>query len=241
MPSQLLTSPPRRRSPVAMLRSYSAAATAKAEAELARCELCSKAIAPQHRHLLETESRRIVCSCDPCALRFENVVEGRFKLVPRDAFALPDFRMSDAAWENLSLPIQLAFIVRMTPRDEVTAFYPSPAGATQSLLTLSTWHTLVADNPVLEAMQPDVQALLVNRVGAARDRFYFLAPIDVCFELVGLVRMHWRGLSGGAVVWGELERFFGNLRVRARTSRVPTQAQDPVARPNAVESEARHA
>ena len=35
-------------------------------------------------------------------------------------------------------------------------------------------------------MQPDVEALLVNRVGGRR--LYYLAPIDVCFELVGLMR-----------------------------------------------------
>jgi hypothetical protein len=59
---------------------------------------------------------------------------------------------------------------------------------------------------------PDVEALLVNRVGAARD--YFIVPIDECYKLVGLIRLHWRGLSGGAVVWGEIGRFFDELRRR---------------------------
>ena len=44
--------------------------------------------------------------------------------------------------------------------------------------------------------EPDVEALLVNRVGAVRE--YFIVPIDECYKLVGLIRLHWRGLSGGA-------------------------------------------
>ena len=47
-------------------------------------------------------------------------------------------------------------------------------------------------------------------------RLYYLAPIDVCFELVGLMRMHWRGLSGGEEVWREIDQFFERLQARAR-------------------------
>ena len=37
-------------------------------------------------------------------------------------------------------------------------------------------------------MQHDVEALLVNReMEEARE--YFLAPMDICFELVGLIRI----------------------------------------------------
>jgi hypothetical protein len=42
--------------------------------EIEQCELCSIRLAPTHRHLLEMATRRIVCACDPCALRFENVL-----------------------------------------------------------------------------------------------------------------------------------------------------------------------
>jgi hypothetical protein len=179
-----------------------------------RCELCSIGLAPEHRHLLEMESHRIVCSCDACALRFENVLDGRFKLIPRDVRSLPGFRMSEGEWEELALPIDLAFIVRSTPAKRMLALYPSPAGATESLLSLTAWDALVAENQVLASMQPDVEALLVNRVGERR--LYFLAPIDVCFELVGLMRKHWRGLSGGEEVWREIDRFFGEIEQRAR-------------------------
>ena len=158
--------------------------------------------------------RQVVCACDPCALRFHDVVDGRFKLIPRDARALPGFRLTDAQWENLALPIDLAFFFDSTPEGKMTAMYPSPAGATESLLPLTAWTTLVADNPVLGQLESDVEALLVNRVGESRE--YFLAPIDACYELVGLIRMHWRGLSGGEAVWQEISRFFSRLKEQAR-------------------------
>jgi hypothetical protein len=95
----------------------------------------------------------------------------------------------------------------------MVALYPSPAGPTESLLTLDTWEEIVRANPILEQMEPDVEALLVNRVGPIRE--HFLAPIDECYKLVGLIRIHWRGLSGGTEVWREINSFFDQLKQRA--------------------------
>ncbi|PYL20936.1 MAG: hypothetical protein DMF44_14040, partial [Verrucomicrobia bacterium] len=86
------------------LRKFASAAPARTVVEGERCELCSISLSSQHRHLLETPSRKIVCACDPCALRFQNVIDGRFKLIPRDARALPNFQISDSEWEALALP-----------------------------------------------------------------------------------------------------------------------------------------
>lgn len=182
---------------------------ARPRSEVEQCEFCSQPLPGRHRHLLEIASRKIVCGCDACALRFENVV-GRWKLIPRDTKFLSDFQITDAEWESFSLPIQLAFFVRSTTAGKVLAVYPSPAGATESLVTIANWDPLVASNPALSGMESDVQALLVNRLKSTRD--YFLAPIDVCFELVGLIRLHWRGFSGGDRVWQEIETFFSGLR-----------------------------
>lgn len=179
-----------------------------------RCELCSLALAPEHRHLLESATRKILCSCDACGLRFENVIDGRFKLIPRDVRALPGFQLSDAQWDALSLPINLAFFFHDTPGKKMMALYPSPAGATESLLPLSAWESIVADNPVLATLQPDVETLLINRINDRR--FYCIAPIDACFELVGLIRLHWRDLSGGEEVWREIKKFFDRLEGRVR-------------------------
>ena len=180
-------------------------------ADVERCEFCYAALGQGHRHLLEVATRKIICVCDPCGLRFENVV-GRWKLIPRAARRLPELQMSDAQWEALSLPIQLAFFFRSTPARKWAAFYPSPAGATESLLPLVSWEALAAANPCLATLEPDVEALLVNRLG--RTPAYYVAPIDLCFELVGLIRLHWRGLSGGEKAWSEIEDFFGRLRNR---------------------------
>jgi hypothetical protein len=177
------------------------------------CELCRVSITPWHRHLLEVAKRQIVCACDACALRFQDVVGGSYKLIPRDVHTLPDFHLSDAQWDGLAVPINLAFFFYSTPAARLVAMYPSPAGATESLLPLDTWETLVAENSRLNQMEPDVEALLVNRVGA--EQAYYLAPIDTCYRLVGLIRMHWRGLSGGDKVWQEIGQFFDDLKRKA--------------------------
>ena len=107
------------------------------------------------------------------------------------------------------------------------AFYPSPAGAVESLLPLETWNEIEHDNPVLKEMQPDVQALLVNRVGHSRGFAapdYCILPIDECYKLVGLIRTHWRGLSGGAEVWQEIATFIAGLKQRATLVRQEANA-----------------
>jgi hypothetical protein len=185
-----------------------------------RCDFCSTGLSSSHRHLLEISNSRIVCACDPCALRFQDVVGGRFKLIPRDLWRLPELSLPDLEWENLALPINLAFFFYSTPEKKMKALYPSPAGATESLLPLAAWNSLAERNPRLGTMQPDVEALLVNRVGIKRE--YYVVPIDVCFELVGIIRMHWRGLSGGDSVWQQVETFFGRLAANARPVPAPS-------------------
>jgi hypothetical protein len=182
---------------------------ARGRPEVEECEFCNLHLAARHRHLLEVATRKIVCACDPCALRFENVI-GRWKLVPRDARRLPDFQITDPEWAALSLPIELAFFFSSSAAGKVIAMYPSPAGATESLLRLENWVTLASANPALAEMKTDVEALLANRLGGARE--YFIVPIDAAFQLVGLIRMHWRGFSGGERVWEEINTFFSSVR-----------------------------
>jgi hypothetical protein len=174
-----------------------------------QCDFCSQPLGSVHRHLLESSTRKIMCVCDACGLRFHSAV-GRYKLIPRDGRPLRDFQMTDQLWESFSVPINLAFFVHSTPQNRVVALYPSPGGATESLVPLENWNELVAANPGLKKLQPDIEALLVNRLG--NNRQYFIAPIDACFELAGLIRLHWRGFSGGDKVWQEIENFFQKLR-----------------------------
>ena len=192
---------------------------AAAEATQERCDLCSEPIPTEHRHLLEVSTRDIMCVCRPCSILFdrEAASEGKYRLIPDRYLLLEGFEMSDAQWESLQIPVDMAFFFYSTPAERVVAFYPSPMGPTESLLKLSAWEELEENNPVLEGMERDVEALLVNRVRGARQ--HFLVPIDECYSLVGLIRMHWRGLSGGQEVWEEIGRFFEVLRERSKTAR----------------------
>src|SRR5215207_2986397 len=193
------------------------AAKEAAKAAQEHCDLCSEPIPPGHRHLLEVSTREIICACRPCSILFDSEAasEGKYRLVPDRRLFLEDFEMSDVQWETLRIPVDMAFFFYSTPAERVAAFYPSPMGPTESLLKLSAWEELERYNPVLEGMEQDVEALLVNRIRGARE--HFLVPIDECYSLVGLIRMHWRGLSGGREVWEEIDRFFENLKKRSKT------------------------
>jgi len=107
------------------------------------------------------------------------------------------------------LPIEMAFFQNNTIAGRVIAYYPSPAGCTESLLDLSAWGDIVSANPILAELAPDIETLLVNRTGALPD--YYVAPIDQCYKLAGIIRVHWQGLSGGEMVWEKIAEFFESL------------------------------
>ena len=191
-------------SPLARLRKL---ATPRARQE--HCELCHCVIAADHQHLLELESRQLVCACEACAILFSSEHVKRYRRVPRRVRLLADFQLSDETWESLHIPINLAFFYHNSTAGKMIAMYPSPAGATESLLPMDAWTQLAADNPILARMEGDVEALLLNRIGHRRDAL--LVPIDACYRLVGEIRSHWRGLSGGKEVWDRIDRFFHEL------------------------------
>ncbi len=184
---------------------------------LEHCEMCSVGLAQEHPHLIEMSSRQILCACDACALLFEGMENSKYKRVARRAEWLTNFEMTDGQWESLLIPINMAFFFHSSSEGKMIALYPSPAGAVESLLSLDAWNEIVESNPVLRRLQPDIEALLVNRVGHAHgvsQAEYFIAPMDECYRLVGLIRSNWRGLSGGQEVWQEIGRFFSNLRAK---------------------------
>jgi Family of unknown function (DUF5947) len=185
---------------------------------LERCELCGTDLAPDHPHLLEPHARKLVCACGACAVLFAAQGGARYKRVPRRVRFLRNFGLTDAQWEGLLIPINVAFFFESSPANRVVALYPSPAGAPESQLPLNTWSEIVEANPVLEEMEADVEALLVNRLGPIRGYpapEYYLLPIDECYRLAGLIRAHWRGFSGGSEVWEQLRIFFDGLKDRA--------------------------
>jgi Family of unknown function (DUF5947) len=180
------------------------------------CELCSVELAPVHRHLWEPTTRRLLCSCPACSLLFEGRRAGRYRVVPEGVELLVGFQMTDIQWDELRIPINLAFFCRNSATGRVTAAYPSPAGPTESLLPLDAWQELEVGNPVLGQFEPDVEALLVNRVGTTRD--HFRVGIDQCYKLVGLIRRNWRGLSGGEEAWEAIGEFFQQLKGQSHSS-----------------------
>jgi Family of unknown function (DUF5947) len=179
-----------------------------------QCDFCSAGLTDVHQHLIEPEHRRLICVCEACAILFSHQGETRYRRVPRRTHFLRDFRLTDAQWQSLLIPIQLAFIFHNSVTQRPIALYPSPAGPTESWLDAATWGEIVALNSALQKMEPDVEALLINRGVNGADEYY-IAPIDECFRLTGLLRAHWRGLSGGAKVWEEIARFFIELKGRA--------------------------
>ena len=130
--------------------------------------MCSQELAPAHQHLLEPVSRKLLCACDACAILFSSQGQTKYKRVPRRIRFLAEFRMTDSQWDGLMMPINMAFFFKSTPQGRVVAMYPSPAGATESLLSFDTWDEIALENPVLQEMEADVEALLVNRIGHAR-------------------------------------------------------------------------
>lgn len=190
----------------------------KPDRSLEHCQLCSTGLAAEHPHLIELAQRKLVCTCEACAMLFSGRAGASYIRVPRRVRQLVGFHLSDAEWDSLLIPINLAFFFRDSRNARISVLYPSPAGATESLLPLEAWSNIVQNNPALNEMEDDVEALLLNRVAHARQALpaeYYIVPIDVCYRLVGLIRIHWRGLSGGTEVWQEIGKFFAELRAKA--------------------------
>lgn len=189
---------------------------APAEVEFETCELCGRPVAAAHRHLLDLRTRDLMCTCPACKILFDRgeAGGGHYRLVPERRVRLDEFEMDDVAWEELRVPVDMAFFFRASAEDRVMAFYPSPMGPTESLLGLEAWSQLEEANSVLREMTDDVEALLVNRAHDARQ--YWIVPIEDCYALVGLIRTRWRGFTGGKEVWEAIGSFFGELDDKAR-------------------------
>jgi hypothetical protein len=201
------------------LRQLAQRAADERQAAQERCELCGEPIPAQHRHLLDLQSGDLMCACQACKILFDRKAAGagHYRLVPDRRLRIEDFRLDDESWAALEIPVDMAFFFHSTRAERVSAFYPSPAGPTESLLRFDAWKDIEEANPILRSLEPDVEALLVNRARGARE--YFLVPIDDPYRLVALIRGRWRGLTGGQEVWEEIEGFFTGLSQSAKTVR----------------------
>lgn len=189
---------------VAALRRFARARPAAVE----RCDVCGTPLDSSHEHRLIPRERRLECVCPSCGNSAAGH-ESPWKLVRPRALLLHDVQIAEDKWGRMGIPIRLAFFVVSGHDARTIAFFPSPAGATESYVEPGEWAEIRDRSPLLCAMRPDVEALLVNHLGDARE--HHLVSIDVCYRLVGTIRTHWRGFGGGAEVWSEIERMMAAI------------------------------
>jgi hypothetical protein len=202
---------------VASLRRYvreprqSAPAVGNGRNDGGRCELCPISLPAEHKHLLDLDERRIVCVCPTCWSMRSG--DARYRPTGSRTLWLSDLNLSDDLWAAFQIPIGLAFFLRSTAGGHVVGLYPSPAGATECELDLDAWEQLVAANPVLEDLDPDAEALIVNRLSTPH--VHAIAPLDDCYRLVGIIKASWEGISGGAALEEAVRGYFDDLRASA--------------------------
>jgi hypothetical protein len=125
--------------------------------------------------------------------------------------------LTQAEWDELEVPVGLAFVFRNSRQRRTVVCYPGPAGATEADLPLAVWDALVAREPLLAGIAPDVEAVLVRAERPERDRFAgYIVPIDACYELAGTLRLAWRGFDGGSEARQRIAEFFDRIDARCR-------------------------
>ncbi len=194
-----------------------------------RCEMCRDVLGERHGHVVDLGKRSLACTCRACYLLFthEGAAGGQYRAVPEHVYHDPGRPLTDADWNELQIPVAMAFFFHNSALDRVVAGYPSPGGATECELDLAAWDRLAAAHPLLGTLAPDVEAIFVNRTedgsvspGARPPQTppryeVFLIPIDECYALVGELRMKWQGFDGGAEAHAALAVFLDGLRRRA--------------------------
>lgn len=178
-----------------------------------RCELCGAPVAADHQHLVDPGNHRILCACNACAILFDDSGVTQYRRIPREVREPAGFEITDEFWNALAIPIGLVFFFRSSASGKVLALYPSPAGPTETAVEEAQWTELSGFHPSIASMKPDVEALIVNRMDGARE--YYIAPIDECYKLTGIIRRHWQGFSGGDEMWDGIRQFFESLKRRA--------------------------
>ena len=178
--------------------------------------MCAEVVPADHAHVADLENSSLLCACRACYLLFtqSQAGRGRYRAVPDRYLADAEHPLSPGEWEELEIPVGLAFFLRSSQRGEVAGFYPSPAGATECRLDLAAWARLGGGHPLLTVMDDDVEAILIAKGDAGVE--HFLVPIDACYELAGRMRLTWRGFDGGSEARAGIEEFLGTVRTRAR-------------------------
>ena len=183
-----------------------------------RCEMCSESIADEHQHVVNVADRQLMCVCRACYLLFtDNNADLRYRAVPDRYLAFEDFALDRRAWEALQIPVGVAFFFTNSALGRTVAFYPGPAGATESELDLDSWNAISGADSRVRLLADDVEALLVRvpEDGESAQPQTYLVPIDACYEFVGRLRMLWRGFDGGQEARQFIDSFFAQIQARA--------------------------
>jgi uncharacterized protein DUF5947 len=183
-----------------------------------RCEMCAEPISEEHQHVVNLEGRQLMCVCRGCYLLFTDTeAELRYRAIPDRYLAFENFALDRLTWEALQIPVGLAFFFHNSMLDRTVAFYPGPAGATESELDLKAWSDIRAADPRVDTIAADTEALLVRVPDdETASPYAYLVPIDACYEFVGRLRMMWRGFDGGQDVRNYIDEFFEQLDRRSR-------------------------
>jgi Family of unknown function (DUF5947) len=178
--------------------------------------MCATEVGPAHSHVADLEQSSLMCVCRACYLLFTHGTAGggRYRGVPDRYARDPSRALTVIEWDELQIPVGLAFFLYSSQRGEVSGFYPSPAGATECLLDLPAWARLAEAHPLLDAAARDVEAVLICRGDSGVE--YFIVPIDACYELAGRMRMLWKGFDGGTEARESIEEFLAGVRARAK-------------------------
>jgi Family of unknown function (DUF5947) len=215
--------------PPAISEVLAARAAARSDRDAAegteRCEMCREVLSERHGHVVDLEKRALSCTCRACYLLFTHdaAAGGRYRAVPEHVYHDPGRPLTDADWNELQIPVGMAFFFHNSALDRVVAGYPGPGGATECELDLAAWDRLAAAYPLFSTLAPDVEAIFVNRTsegsagpgGAPQMYEVFLIPVDECYSLVGELRLKWQGFDGGAEARAALATFLDGLRRRA--------------------------
>ena len=185
-----------------------------------RCEMCSTPIPDEHDHVVDMQQRSLQCACRGCYLLFTPPGRAASAIAPFPTDTCPSraSSLSPAQWDELQIPVSVAFFFLNSSLERVAAFYPGPAGATESLLSLDAWDEVVAANPGLATLLPDVEALLVRTRSTPMP-----APPSATWCPSTPVTSWWdssgdcgAGFDGGREAHDALEAFFAAVRARAR-------------------------
>jgi Family of unknown function (DUF5947) len=180
-----------------------------------RCEMCREVLGERHGHVVDLEKRSLACTCRACYLLFTHsgAAGGRYRSVPESVGYDPDRPLTDEDWNELQIPVAMAFFFYNSALGRVVAGYPSPGGVTECELDLAAWDRLAAAYPLFGALAPDVEAIFINRTSDGNETY--LIPIDECYALVGQLRVLWQGFDGGQEAREALAAFLAGLRQRA--------------------------